>query len=69
MRGNADENVLREDEIRKYRKEICQIASRISLDNDIEVLIMLNDKKTFYDRKNILKFFENIQNEGVVLYG
>lgn len=56
------------EEVRKYRDAVSIIASRVSLDNDIEVSLLLNDKDSFYDRMDILKFYQNVQNEGVVLY-
>ena len=58
-----------EEEVRSYREKVCVIASRLSLDNDIEVSLMLNDKKSFYDRLDLLIFYQNIQKEGVTLYG
>ncbi len=58
-----------EEEVRKYREEVCRIASRISLDSDVEVSIVLNDKASFYDRMDVLNFYQNVQREGVVLYG
>ena len=58
-----------EEEVRNYRNEICRIASRISLDSDVEVSIMLNDKASFYDKMELLNFYQNVQQEGVVLYG
>ena len=58
-----------EEEVRKYREDVCKIASRVGLDNDIVVSLVLNDKDTFYGRMEVLKFFQNVKNEGVVLYG
>ena len=57
-----------EEEVRKYRDAVSIIASRVSLDNDIEVSLLLNDKDSFYGRMDILKFYQNVQNEGIVLY-
>ena len=57
-----------EEEVRKYRDAVSIIASRVSLDHDIEVSLLLNDKDSFYDRMDILKFYQNVQNEGDVLY-
>ena len=58
-----------QDETRAYRKEVSRIASRISLDNDIEVSLLLIDRMSFEERLHILPFYQNIQREGVALYG
>ena len=58
-----------EEDVVKYRNGVCHIASRLSLDNDIEVSLLLKSKDCFYSRMDILKFYQNVQNEGVVLYG
>ena len=57
------------EEIRKYRKEVSRIASRISLANDVEVSLLLIDRKSFEERLDILPFYQNVQREGVALYG
>lgn len=57
------------EEVRAYRKEVSRIASRISLANDIEVSLLLIDKASFEDRLHILPFYQNVQREGVALYG
>lgn len=58
-----------EKELRNYRKRVSVLASRISLENDIEVSLLLKNRKSFEDRRVILPFYQNIENEGVVLYG
>lgn len=58
-----------QEEIRTYRKEVSRIASRISLANDIEVSLLLIDRKSFEERLDILPFYQNVQREGVALYG
>lgn len=57
------------EEIKAYRKEISRIASRISLANDIEVSLLLIDKASFEERLHILPFYQNVQREGIALYG
>lgn len=57
------------EEVRAYRKEVSRIASRISLANDIEVSLLLIDKQSFEERLHILPFYQNVQREGVALYG
>lgn len=58
-----------QEDVRAYRKEVSRIASRISLDNDVEVSLLLIDRQSFEERLNILPFYQNIQREGVALYG
>lgn len=58
-----------EKELRNYRKRVAVLASRISLEKDIEVSLLLKNRNSFEDRRAILSFYQNIDNEGVVLYG
>lgn len=58
-----------EKELRNYRKRVAVLASRISLENDIEVSLLLKNRDSFEDWRTILPFYQNIENEGVVLYG
>lgn len=57
------------EEIRAYRKEVSRIASRISLANDIEVSLLLIDRRSFEERLDILPFYQNVLRDGGVLYG
>lgn len=59
----------RPEEIRQYRAQISRIASRISLANDVEVSLLLRDRETFETCLDIQPFYQNIEKEGVVLYG
>lgn len=52
----------------KYRKLLSVVSSDTSLENNVTVSLMVNDKDTFYDKMDILPFFQNIQKDGVVLY-
>lgn len=58
-----------EEETRAYRKAVNKLASRISLANDVEVSLLLIDKYSFEERMEILPFYQNVQKEGVALYG
>lgn len=58
-----------EKELSEYRKKVSILASRISLENDIEVSLLLKNRDTFEHRLPILPFYQNIEREGVVLYG
>ena len=56
------------DDVGKFKNTICRIASRIGLEDDIEVSLTMQDKKTFLDRTAILPFYRNVLREGVTLY-
>lgn len=60
-------NCSKEDVI-SYRKQISKIASRVGLENDILVSILLRDKESFNECKETLPFYQNILREGVPLY-
>ena len=55
-------------EIKQFQKAVCKIASRIGLEDDIEVSLMMQDKETFEKRLAILPFYRNVKKEGVMLY-
>lgn len=57
------------EEVVCHRKEISKVASRIGLENDIEISLLLRDKDTFEQGREVLPFYKNIQREGVALYG
>lgn len=52
-----------------YRKQISRLASRVGLKNDVEISLLLRDRRTFEQGESILPFYRNIQREGVALYG
>lgn len=52
-----------------YRKQISKIASRIGLENDIEISLLLRDRITFEEGAEALPFYKNIHREGIALYG
>lgn len=55
-------------DVKHFQKAVCRIASRIGLEDDIEVSLMMQDKKTFEERLAILPFYRNVKDEGVLLY-
>ena len=55
-------------DIKNFQKAVCKIASRIGLDDYIEVSFAMQDKETFERRLAILPFYRNVKNEGVMLY-
>ena len=58
-----------EQDISKYRKKMCRLSSRIGLDYNIMVSLFIKDKDSFYDRLDVLPFYQNVEREGIVLYG
>ena len=55
-------------EVKSYQDVACRIASRIGLEDDIEVSFTMQDKKTFEERLSILPFYRNVAREGVTIY-
>jgi predicted nucleotidyltransferase len=60
-------NCTKED-VLAYRKLINKLASRIGLEHDIMLSVLLRDKESFYQYKEVLPFYQNISKEGVELY-
>jgi predicted nucleotidyltransferase len=57
------------DSVRRYRKQISRVASRIGLKNDVEVSLLLRDRETVEKGIRILPFYKNIMDEGIEIYG
>lgn len=57
------------EKVSDYRKQISKVASRIGLENDIEISLLLRDKFTFEAGEKIIPFYKNIHREGIALYG
>jgi predicted nucleotidyltransferase len=57
------------EEVKSFRTEISRLSSRIGLENDIEVSLMLRDRTSYEEGLAVLPFYRNIENEGKVLYG
>ena len=55
-------------DVSKFKNAVCKIASRIGLEDDIEISLTMQDKKTFMNRTAILPFYRNVLQEGVTLY-
>lgn len=58
-----------QEQIEKYRSRMSKYASRISLEFDLEVSIVLKDRDTFYKYQNILPFYRNVLSDGIELHG
>ena len=59
----------REEELDRKRRDINRIGSRISLENDIDVAVRLKDQNQFMDWLSVVPFYQNVDREGIVLYG
>ena len=57
------------DKVKSYRKQVSRLASRIGLENDVEVSLLLRDKESFEAGQKILPFYQNVTREGVTIYG
>lgn len=57
------------EQVMLYRKQISRLSSRISLENDIEISLLLRDRETFERGENVLPFYKNIKEEGIKIYG
>ncbi|MCM1181879.1 MAG: nucleotidyltransferase domain-containing protein [Roseburia sp.] len=72
--GESDIDIMiimncKREEVCRYRKQISRVASRIGLENDVEISLLLRDRDTFEQSEGILPFYQNIRREGVALYG
>lgn len=56
------------DETRRLRKKTADMASGISLEQEVFLSITIKDKKNFEDNIEILPFYQNVVREGIILY-
>lgn len=56
-------------EIKEKRKEISHIASRVGLRNDIMVSLLARNCKEYEDNMEYQPFYQNIEREGMRIYG
>lgn len=56
-------------EVKNLRSAAIEIASDISLEQDVFLSILLRDKKHYEDNIDFLPFYRNISKEGVAVYG
>lgn len=56
-------------DVQSFRKRMCYYASRLGLEHDIEVSILMRDKDNFYNNQDIMPFYQNIIKEGIEIYG
>lgn len=60
---------MNEDEIKKYRNIIREIACNIEIENDIVISPLLRNIEKYNNRIDVIPFYYNAQNEGLILYG
>lgn len=57
------------EELSQYRELVSKIASEISLNDDVELSLVLEDIYTYEKWLDTLVFYQNVKKDGVVLYG
>ena len=61
---NCDTN-----ELKRLRSLTTDMASNISLEQDVLISILLRDQKHFEDNLDFLPLYQNIAKEGIAVYG
>ena len=58
------------EQLWKYRDPVSDMTSRLSLEDDdcTTISVHKQDTETFEQYRNVLPFFKNVLNEGVLLY-
>ena len=56
-------------EIKKLRGLTAEMASNISLEQEVFLSVLLRDKKQFENGLTFLPFYQNIEREGIAVYG
>jgi len=51
----------------QYRKAISRLSSRMSLENDVEISVLLRDRETFEAGQRVLPFYQTVLREGIAL--
>lgn len=57
------------NDIKKLRHPTAEMASNISLEQNVFLSVLLRDKKHFEENLNFLPFYQNIAREGIIVYG
>lgn len=57
------------EDLSQYRSAVSKIASKICLDDDVELSLVLEDIYTYEKWLDTLVFYQNVKKDGVVLYG
>ena len=56
-------------EIKKLRSLTAEMASDISLEQEVFLSVLLRDKEDFENGLTFLPFYQNIEREGIAVYG
>ena len=72
--GNSDIDIMiildgDIDDVKKMRSLTAEMASNISIEQEVFLSIVLRDKKHFEDSLDFLPFYQNIEREGITVYG
>lgn len=59
---------MNQEENRKAFWQLNKIFSRVGLEHDVLLSLFLLDAESFYARKEILPFYQNIEKDGVLVY-
>ena len=72
---NADSDVdimiladVGDEERYSYDKKMCEIESRLGLENNIMITAFIKNHNHFYEHIDVLPFYRNVVNDGVELY-
>lgn len=57
------------DDVKKLRSLTAEMASDISLEQEVFLSILLRDRKHFENNLDFLPFYQNIAREGIMVYG
>ncbi len=57
------------NDIKKMRSQTAEMASNISIEQEVFLSILLREKKYFEDSLDFLPFYQNIVKEGITVYG
>lgn len=60
---------LGSQEIEKIEPDIFDVATDIQLDNFIDISVLVKNEEQFKYWLGVLPFYDNVQREGIVLYG
>ena len=56
---------MSQEEIADHRMSLAEVSSRLSLEHDVTVSVMVEPEEQFNRYKNLLPFYKNVLNEGV----
>ena len=70
--SNVDVMILlncKKEEVSNYKIAVSKIASSISLESGMEISLLLKDRETYEKWMNAVPFYQNVEKEGIMLYG